>query len=102
MARRRAGLTFSVQNRPAWASFSAATGTLSGTPTASQTGTSSGIVISVSDGTQTSRLDLLGAEPTGLGFLQCRDRHAFGHTDRESNRHVLGHRHQRERWHADG
>ena len=50
------GLTFSVQNRPAWASFSAATGTLSGTPTSSQTGTSSGIVISVSDGTQTSSL----------------------------------------------
>jgi large repetitive protein len=50
------GLTFSVQNRPAWASFSAATGTLSGTPTGSQTGTSSGIVISVSDGTQTASL----------------------------------------------
>jgi hypothetical protein len=49
-------LTFSVQNRPAWASFSAATGTLSGTPSSSQTGTSSSIVISVSDGTQTASL----------------------------------------------
>jgi large repetitive protein len=49
-------LTFSIQNRPAWASFSATTGLLSGTPSASQTGTYSGIVISVSDGTQTVAL----------------------------------------------
>jgi large repetitive protein len=45
-------LTFSVQNRPAWATFSASTGMLSGTPTASQTGTYSNVVISVSDGLQ--------------------------------------------------
>ncbi|HVS76958.1 MAG TPA: putative Ig domain-containing protein [Steroidobacteraceae bacterium] len=44
-------LTFSIQNKPSWASFSAATGTLSGTP--STAGTYSSIVISVSDG-QTS------------------------------------------------
>ena len=40
-------LTFSVRNRPAWASFNYATGALSGTAVA---GTFSNIVISVSDG----------------------------------------------------
>jgi hypothetical protein len=44
-------LTFSIANRPAWASFNAATGQLSGTPTAANVGTYSNIVISVSDGT---------------------------------------------------
>ena len=41
-------LSFSIANRPAWASFSTSTGRLSGTPTAA--GTHGGIVISVSDG----------------------------------------------------
>jgi hypothetical protein len=42
-------LTFSIQNKPAWAVFSASTGQLSGTAP-SVAGTSTGIVISVSDG----------------------------------------------------
>lgn len=41
-------LSFSVKNKPDWASFSIATGTLSGTPV--WTGTDGAIVISVSDG----------------------------------------------------
>jgi hypothetical protein len=41
-------LAFSIQNKPAWAVFSTATGSLSGTPTA--TGLHSNISISVSDG----------------------------------------------------
>ena len=41
-------LTFSIANKPAWATFSTTTGRLSGTPTA--TGTHSVITISVSDG----------------------------------------------------
>ena len=41
-------LSFSVQNLPSWATFSIATGALSGTPTTA--GTYSNIVISVSDG----------------------------------------------------
>ncbi len=49
-------LTFSIQNKPTWASFSTSTGMLSGTPTSSQTGTYSNIVISVSDGTQSRSL----------------------------------------------
>jgi hypothetical protein len=44
-------LTFSIQNRPAWASFNTSTGRLTGTPTASDVGTYSDIRITVSDGT---------------------------------------------------
>jgi hypothetical protein len=43
-------LTFSVANEPKWAKFDAATGTLSGTPTAGDVGKYAGIQISVSDG----------------------------------------------------
>ena len=43
-------LSFSVKNKPDWASFSIATGTLSGTPVASNSGTYSDIVISASTG----------------------------------------------------
>jgi hypothetical protein len=43
-------LTFSIAKLPSWASFSTSTGKLSGTPTAADVGTYSGIVISVSDG----------------------------------------------------
>jgi hypothetical protein len=49
-------LTFSIQNRPSWATFSTTTGQLSGTPTASAAGTYSNIVISVSDGMATASL----------------------------------------------
>ena len=43
-------LSFSVKNKPSWASFSIATGTLSGTPAAANVGTYSSIVISTSTG----------------------------------------------------
>jgi len=49
-------LSFSVQNKPSWATFSIASGLLSGTPSSSQTGTYSNIVISVSDGQASSAL----------------------------------------------
>ena len=49
-------LTFSVTNPPSWASFSSATGLLSGTPTTANVGTFSNIVITVSDGTLTASL----------------------------------------------
>jgi len=53
-----AGLTvsFSVQNKPSWASFSIASGLLSGTPAATQTGTYANVVISASDGQASSAL----------------------------------------------
>lgn len=46
-------LTFSIANKPSWATFSTVTGMLSGTPTA---GTYNNIQISVSDGTLTTLL----------------------------------------------
>lgn len=49
-------LTFSIANRPAWASFNTTTGALSGTPTDANVGTTSGIVITVSDGSTTASL----------------------------------------------
>ena len=49
-------LTFTVANLPGWATFNASTGSISGTPTASQVGAYSNITISVSDGKETSSL----------------------------------------------
>jgi hypothetical protein len=49
-------LTFSITNKPAWATFTASTGQLSGTPTAGQVASYSNIQISVSDGTVTTNL----------------------------------------------
>jgi len=43
-------LTFSIQGKPAWASFDTTDGTLYGTPATGNTGTFSNIVISASDG----------------------------------------------------
>lgn len=49
-------LTFSVSNKPAWASFDTTTGKLAGTPSSSSTGTFSGVTIVASDGRTSSRL----------------------------------------------
>lgn len=49
-------LTFLIINKPAWASFNSSTGALSGTPTSTHVGTTSGVTISVSDGTATASL----------------------------------------------
>jgi hypothetical protein len=49
-------LAFSVQNKPAWAAFSIASGQLSGTPSSAQTGTYASVIISASDGQQSSAL----------------------------------------------
>ncbi len=43
-------LSFSIAGKPVWASFSTASGALTGTPTISQAGTYANIVISVTDG----------------------------------------------------
>ena len=51
-----ATLTFSQTGMPAWASFDTTTGTLSGTPTNDDVGTSGSIVITVSDGELTASL----------------------------------------------
>ncbi|HVF18511.1 MAG TPA: putative Ig domain-containing protein, partial [Steroidobacteraceae bacterium] len=49
-------LTYSVANKPAWASFNTTTGQLSGTPSSASVGTYSNIVISVSDGKASAAL----------------------------------------------
>lgn len=49
-------LTFSIQNQPSWATFSSASGQLSGTPSAADAGTYSNIIISVSDGVTSASL----------------------------------------------
>jgi|KBSMisStandDraft_5_1062788.scaffolds.fasta_scaffold154562_2 hypothetical protein len=49
-------LAFSVQNKPAWATFSIVNGLLSGTPGSSQAGTYANVVISASDGQHSSAL----------------------------------------------
>jgi hypothetical protein len=49
-------LTFSVQNKPGWASFDSSTGKLYGEPAMAHLGDYNGIVVSVSDGTTDSSL----------------------------------------------
>jgi hypothetical protein len=49
-------LTFSISNKPAWATFSASTGLLSGTPAAGAVGSYANVVVSVSDGSTSASL----------------------------------------------
>lgn len=49
-------LSFTIQNKPSWATFSAANGRLSGTPAAGNVGSYANIVISVGDGKATTSL----------------------------------------------
>lgn len=49
-------VVFSIVNKPAWATFNSGTGELSGTPTEASVGTTTGIVISFSDGPTTVSL----------------------------------------------
>ena len=60
-------LTFAVENMPSWATFSTATGTLSGTPTSTQTGTYSDILISVSNGSASAALTAFSITVTPQG-----------------------------------
>lgn len=50
-------LSFSASNLPSWATLDSGNGNISGTPSAADVGTYGGISISVSDGTDTVRLD---------------------------------------------
>ncbi len=49
-------VTFSISNRPSWATFSQSNGSLSGTPQSGDVGVHSNIQITVSDGTNTTDL----------------------------------------------
>jgi hypothetical protein len=55
-------LAFSIANRPAWASFNASTGTLSGVPGEVDVGTDSGIRISVGDGQASASLPVFSIQ----------------------------------------
>jgi hypothetical protein len=58
-------LTYSIANKPVWATFSTSTGRLSGTPSTSHIGTTTGIRISVSDGKATASLASFSITVTG-------------------------------------
>jgi hypothetical protein len=60
-------LSFSVKNKPAWASFSIATGRLSGTPTTAQAGTYSNVVVSATNGKLAAALPAFSISVTGGG-----------------------------------
>ena len=60
-------LTFSVTNKPAWASFNTATGKLSGTPAVAYVGITSNIVIKVSDGKASAALSAFSLAVTESG-----------------------------------
>ncbi len=57
-------LSFSILNAPSWASFSASTGQLSGTPPAADVGTYSDILITVSDGHASASLPAFAIQVT--------------------------------------
>lgn len=59
-------LSFSISNRPGWASFNSATGALSGTPGPGTAGSYAGITIRVSDGAATATLPSFS-----IGVLQA-------------------------------
>src|SRR5215469_6553889 len=58
-------LAYSVANKPAWATFSVATGELSGKPTSSQAGTYAGIIISASDGRSRAYMPMFAIRVSG-------------------------------------
>jgi hypothetical protein len=66
-------LTFAITGLPSWATFNSATGRLQGTPTQANVGTSSNIVISVTDGAATTNLPAFSiqvvATATGSAML---------------------------------
>lgn len=63
-------LTFSIQNKPSWATFVTATGALSGTPASSDAGTYANIIITADDGNGgTASLAAFTIEVAPLAFI---------------------------------
>lgn len=60
-------LTWSISNRPSWASFNTSSGALTGTPSASNVGTYSNVTISASDGTNRTSLRAFNIAVTSAG-----------------------------------
>lgn len=61
------GLSFSIAHKPSWATFSVATGQLTGIPTSNEVGTYSHIVISASNGISRASLPAFGITVTQGG-----------------------------------
>jgi hypothetical protein len=59
-------LTFSIANKPSWATFSTATGKLYGTPTTAQVGSYGSIAIKVSDGKVSASLPAFAINVTAI------------------------------------
>ncbi len=62
-------LTFSIANKPSWATFNPATGALTGSPANADVGVTAGIVISVSDGEFTAALPAFSLTVTNVNDL---------------------------------
>lgn len=64
-------LSFSIRNKPSWASFDTETGRLAGIPQFGDVGTYEGIVVSVSDGSATASLPAfsIAVSQDGLGSV---------------------------------
>jgi hypothetical protein len=63
-------LTFSVQNKPSWATFSSSTGQLSGTPQAGDEGAYTNIAITVSDNVETASLPAFSISVNGASTVE--------------------------------
>jgi len=65
----RDALTFSISNRPSWASFNAANGALTGTPGTGTVGSYGNVTIRVSDGIATASLPVfaIAVQQTSMG-----------------------------------
>lgn len=61
-------LTFQITNAPSWATFDTSSGVLAGTPSNSDVGTYSNIVIRVTDGEATVALPAFSIRVEGTGF----------------------------------
>jgi fibronectin type III domain protein len=60
-------VTYSIKNKPSWATFDTKYGHLYGVPTAANVGTTAGIVISATDGLTTASLPAFNIAVTGTG-----------------------------------
>jgi mannan endo-1,4-beta-mannosidase len=62
-----AAIGYTIQNKPHWATFNTATGTLTGVPAATDVGTYSNILVSASDGSSTASLPAFSVTVTPSG-----------------------------------
>ncbi len=82
-------LTFSITNKPTWASFNTSTGALTGTPTNDDVGTTSGIVITVSDGSASASLNSFSVEVTNVNDVPVAVDDSFTFTVTSSDTYTL-------------